>query len=366
MKRKLMPFMLILVLLFSLAFPVMAAEDARSSPSILIAYFSWSGHTKQIAEEIHAQAGGDMFEIQPETPYTDNINELSGIALREQRENARPALAAHVEDMSKYDVVFVGYPCWWSNMPMPVFTFLEEYNFAGKTVIPFTSYGENVFGRSLESMKEILNDATIADGFAIQEHAMQDLPEKVSAWLQNLGIGNNTGSDENPNGGNKTDAGNDSNQGTDAGIVNEPDAKGAVDISGNTRVTLSKTSYVYDGKAKKPTVTIKNDSVKLTINVDYTVSYMDNIKVGTASVTITGIGDYSGVVTETFTILPKGTSISGKITAKSKAFTLKWKKTVQSLSGYQVQYSTDRKFTKRRLRQRQLKIHRPRSLPSAN
>ena len=94
MKRKLLSFMLILVILLSPSVSVMAAEGTGSSPSILIAYFSWAGHTKQIAEEIHTQTGGDMFEIQPETPYTDDINELSGIALREQRENARPTLAA--------------------------------------------------------------------------------------------------------------------------------------------------------------------------------------------------------------------------------------------------------------------------------
>lgn len=158
------------------------------SPSILIAYFSWSGHTKQIAEEIRSQVGGDLFEIQPETPYTDDINELSGIALREQHEDARPALRAHVENMEQYDVVFVGYPCWWSNMPMPVFTFLEEYSFDGKTVIPFTAYGESVFGRSLDSINEILGDTAILDGLAVQEHHMQDLSERVATWLQRIGL----------------------------------------------------------------------------------------------------------------------------------------------------------------------------------
>ena len=176
---------------------------------------------------------------------------------------------------------------------------------------------------------------------------MQDLPEKVSVWLQDLGIENNTELDDNPNGGNETGSGNDSNQGNDAGIDNEPDSKGTVDISSNARISLSKTTYVYSGKEKKPTVTIKKDSAELTKNVDYTVSYKDNIKVGTASVVITGMGNYTGVVTETFTIVPNGTSISGKITAKSKGFRLKWKKTAQSLSGYQVQYSTSKKFTQK-------------------
>lgn len=101
-------------------------------PLFLIAYFSWSGNTEQLAGDIQEQLGGDLFKIEPETPYTDNINELSGLALQEQRDNALPALAAHVEDIDQYDVVFIGYPNWWSDMPMPVFTFLEEYDFSGK------------------------------------------------------------------------------------------------------------------------------------------------------------------------------------------------------------------------------------------
>ena len=123
--------------------------DIDSESTVLIAYFSWSGNTKQLAEMIREQMGGELFEIEPETPYTDDINELSGISLQEQRENIRPALSSAVEDMSQYDVIFVGFPNWWNNMPMPVFTFLEEYDFSGKTVIPFTTYGNGVWGKSV-------------------------------------------------------------------------------------------------------------------------------------------------------------------------------------------------------------------------
>jgi putative flavodoxin len=162
--------------------------EANAESSVLIAYFSWSGNTKQLAEVIQEQTGGELFEIAPETPYTDDINKLSGIALQEQRNNARPALASHVDDMKKYDVVFVGYPNWWNNMPMPVFTFLEEYDFSGKTVVPFTTYGDGVFGKSINSLKETLPNATIVDGLAIQEHELEDASKEVIAWLKELGI----------------------------------------------------------------------------------------------------------------------------------------------------------------------------------
>lgn len=347
MRKKLLSFLLVLILLLSPAFPVIAAGDANSSATILIAYFSWSGHTKQIAEEIHAQVGGDMFEIQPEIPYTDNINELSAIALQEQRNNVRPALNTHVADMDKYDIVFIGYPCWWSNMPMPVFTFLEEYSFTGKTVIPFTSYGENVFGRSLDSIKEILTDATIAEGLAIQEHTMQDLPGKVTAWLQDLGIKKDAESDNASGGENGTESDYASNQGNKTDVDDKSNLEATIDISGTAKVTLSKTSYVYNGKKKKPGIIVKMGSMVLMENADYTKSYTNNTKVGTASVNITGIGKYTGEITKTFTIVPKGTSIVGKVTAKSKGFTVKWKKQNQYTTGYQVQYSTSRRFTKK-------------------
>lgn len=162
--------------------------DIDSESTVLIAYFSWSGNTKQLAEMIQEQMGGELFEIEPETPYTDDINELSGISLQEQRDNIRPALKSSVEDMSQYDVIFVGFPNWWNNMPMPVFTFLEEYDFSGKTVIPFTTYGNGVWGKSIDSIRNTLPDVDILDGLSIQEHELPDAPAEVSGWLQGLGL----------------------------------------------------------------------------------------------------------------------------------------------------------------------------------
>lgn len=163
-------------------------ERNDSEDAILIAYFSWSGNTQQLANMIQEQAGGDLFRIEMETPYTDNESALSGLALQEQRNDTRPALSTHVEDMDKYEVVFIGYPNWWNNMPMPVFTFLEEYDFSGKTVIPFTTYGDGGFGRSVTSIKEILSNSTIADGLAVQEHTLEDAPGEVTEWLKGLGL----------------------------------------------------------------------------------------------------------------------------------------------------------------------------------
>lgn len=115
-------------------------------------------------------------------------------------------------------------------------------------------------------------------------------------------------------------------------------------ISDVVTVALSKKSFIYNGKEKKPFVTVLNNSVELTENTDYTVLYYNNTKVGTATVTITGIGNYSGSINKAFKIVPKGTPIKGKLTAKHKGFIVKWKKQPKSITGYQVQYSTNKKF----------------------
>lgn len=119
------------------------------------------------------------------------------------------------------------------------------------------------------------------------------------------------------------------------------------DLSKSISVTLGKTKYVYNGKAKKPAVTVKAGSKKLTINKDYKVTYKNNKQVGTASVTVTGMGSYSGTLTKTFKIIPKGTAVSGTPTAKAKGFTVKWNKASQRVTGYEIQYSTAKSFAKK-------------------
>lgn len=123
----------------------------------------------------------------------------------------------------------------------------------------------------------------------------------------------------------------------------EPDFYPA-NLSENAEVTLNKKAYTYDGKAKKPNATVTTDAEILTKNTDYTISYRNNISVGTASIIITGAGIYTGSVTLPFEILPKGINTLGKVTAKSKGFTVKWKKQDNSTTGYQVQYSTNKNF----------------------
>lgn len=161
-------------------------DTSEQDGKILIAYFSWSGNTEQLAGMIQEATGGDLFTIEPVTPYTDNYNELLDVATQEQNDQARPAVAGTVENWDDYDTVFIGYPNWWSDTPMIVRTFLESYDCAGKTVIPFCTSGGGGFGRSVDSVTESAAGATILSGFEVNGSRVGSAD--ISGWINGLGL----------------------------------------------------------------------------------------------------------------------------------------------------------------------------------
>ena len=161
---------------------------AEDSSSVLIAYFSWSGNTEQVAQIIQQETGGDLFEIAPATAYTDDYNELLDIAQQEQSDDARPELAGQVENWEQYDTIFVGYPNWWSDAPMAVYTFVESYDWSGKTLVPFNTSASGGFGRSLSGLEESAPGASILDGISFTERNLGDAQSEVAAWLDELGL----------------------------------------------------------------------------------------------------------------------------------------------------------------------------------
>lgn len=162
-----------------------AAEQSTSAGGrVLIAYFSWGGNTRGVAEEIAAQTGADLFEIECVTPYSDDYNTVLEQAQNDQHNQARPELANHVEDMAQYDTVLLGYPNWWASIPMPIASFLEEYDFAGKTIVPFCSHGGGRFGQSLTAIAKLAPDATLGEGLSVHYSGGGTLPDDVAAWLE--------------------------------------------------------------------------------------------------------------------------------------------------------------------------------------
>ena len=162
------------------------APSAAADSSTLIAYFSWSGNTAQMAQMIADETGGTLFEIQPATPYTEDYDTLLDVAQQEQAENARPALAAQVEDWDSYDVVFVGYPDWWGDAPMLIYSFLEAYDWQGKTLIPFCTSGGSGFGRSLDQLADSAPGAEILEGLHINGDSVAAAADEVASWIAGL------------------------------------------------------------------------------------------------------------------------------------------------------------------------------------
>lgn len=166
-----------------------AVENAAGGDgNILIAYFSWGGNTQGIAEEIQRQTGADLFEITMVHPYSDDYNTVLDEAQRDQNEQARPELASHVENMKQYDTILLGYPNWWASIPMPVASFLEEYDFSGKTVIPFCSHGGGRFGQSLTAIAKLVPDAAMGEALDIHYSGGSSMPDDVSNWLAANGL----------------------------------------------------------------------------------------------------------------------------------------------------------------------------------
>jgi flavodoxin len=173
-----------------------AQAETGGKGRILVAYFSWSGNARTLAKQIAQATGGDLFEIRTVAVYPFDYTATTEEAKREQRENARPALVGKVADMGQYSTVFLGYPNWWGTMPQGVFTFLESYDFAGKTLYPFVTHGGSAFGRSLSDIKKLCPAATLGQGLEV--YAFDRDPKNgpvltpknaaVAEWLKGLGF----------------------------------------------------------------------------------------------------------------------------------------------------------------------------------
>ena len=151
---------------------------------VLIAFFSWGGNTRGIAHEIQRQTGYDLFEIEPIPAYSDDYNTVLMEAQRDQHDQARPEIAGRVDNMDEYDTVLLGYPNWWASIPMPIASFLEQYDFAGKRIIPFCSHGGGRFGQSLTAIAKLAPESNMGQGLSIHYSGGSTLSEDVAAWLE--------------------------------------------------------------------------------------------------------------------------------------------------------------------------------------
>ena len=162
-------------------------DDERQESKTLVAYFSATNNTEGVAKHIADGLGADIYEITPEEPYTDADLDYNSDcrANREQNDDsARPAISGTVENMEQYDTIFLGYPIWWGNAPKIIFTFLESYDFSGKTIIPFCTSGSSPIG-STTAMQNVTPGANWLDGQRFSGGASSDT---VMGWVNGLDL----------------------------------------------------------------------------------------------------------------------------------------------------------------------------------
>ena len=201
MKMKAIRFLALIVVAMTLLASLSACGDGRNAvdndpekavggdSKILVAYFSWSGHGQQMARWIAEETGGELFRIVPAEAYGEDFNSCADRAKKELDEGTRPALSEHIdaETMAQYDVIYIGFPIWWYDLPMPVWTFLEEYDLSGKTIIPFFSHnGSSSGANSLNRISELAKGATVLtdEALSISGNSVQSAESKVRNWAK--------------------------------------------------------------------------------------------------------------------------------------------------------------------------------------
>lgn len=186
MKKILIVIAMILTSLTS--FNVKAEEGNMTDKKVLVAYFSATGTTAVVAEKLAKVTGGELFEIKPAQPYSEadldwrNNQSRSSVEMADM--NSRPEIASKVENMSQYNVVFIGFPIWWYREPSIIDTFMESYDFADKTVIPFATSGSSGMGKSGENMQALAPNAKVLEGKRFPANVSEEvLKTWADEWL---------------------------------------------------------------------------------------------------------------------------------------------------------------------------------------
>ena len=153
-----------------------------------MAYFSWSGNTRKIANQIHQVVGGDLFEIVSVDKYPIDYDETVEQARKELEADYRPELVSNIENIESYGVVFIGYPNWWSTIPRPVASFLSKCDSPGRSIAPFCTHEGSRLGRSAGDIARLCPHSTILEGLAIRGEEVGSAQNRVSEWLRQIGM----------------------------------------------------------------------------------------------------------------------------------------------------------------------------------
>lgn len=168
--------------------PLTDGVDASTSASIQYRDGKLTGNTDLIAGMIADATGGDLFSILTAEQYPDNYDDTIDVGQEEKRADARPELSSHIENLDRYDTIFLGFPNWWGDMPMAVYSFLDEYDFSGKTIVPFVTSGGSGFSNTIRAIESAEPGATVLEGLALRDNRSTQAEGDVAEWLDRLGL----------------------------------------------------------------------------------------------------------------------------------------------------------------------------------
>lgn len=162
--------------------------DTPQTGKVLVLYFSQSGNTETVAKFIHDEVGGDIVKLETEQTYPSDYDELVDYAQEEKRRNDRPILKTKIDNIDEYDIIFFGYPNWWGDMPMPMYTFLDEYDLSGKTIAPFITHGGSGLSGTPAKIRSEEPNATVTEGLAVSGSSARNSKGTVQSWLSKIGF----------------------------------------------------------------------------------------------------------------------------------------------------------------------------------
>lgn len=164
--------------------------DAVSGASRVIVDGKLYGNTEYVAKVIQHETGGTLFEIKTVHQYPGSHKELVDYGKIENETKARPKLATQINNLQQYDVVFIGFPNWWYDMPMPIYTFFDQYDFNGKTIIPFCTHGGSRFSEAIKTITNLEKGAKVLRGLPISRDNVSESKDNIVKWLDDLGMRN--------------------------------------------------------------------------------------------------------------------------------------------------------------------------------
>lgn len=162
-------------------------QRASVTKKPLVVYFSRTGNTRKVAEAIHKKVGGDIIEIETVEAYPEDYHKTTELAKKQQEQRARPAIKTQIPNLDEYGVIFLGYPNWWSSMPMPVFTFIEQGKLDGATIAPFMTHGGGGAGHSVEDLRKAVPHSKVLKPLVISGGGAANATADVAKWIEGLG-----------------------------------------------------------------------------------------------------------------------------------------------------------------------------------